>query len=244
MNRLPNKPRYRMEFQQVSRKNMRKPPILSGLPLAGFWFVAFSLMLGILFYSGTWISAHLGQTEGEPEAGPEREAKKPVMLTREDVAGLMKELDLSAPPFHEKYSLTRNGERLSVETSLDPSLQTFVHDLLSHSHTIRASIVVLNPATGQVLAMADYENGHRGGNGPFSLRADYPAASLFKIVTAAAAIEGRGLSPESTLTLRGRKYTLYRSQLSDAEAPVRHPDDIEGGLFSIHQPRLRQDRDP
>jgi cell division protein FtsI/penicillin-binding protein 2 len=184
----------------------------------GIWFLGFSLMLGILFYSGTWLSAHLSQTDGESEMRPAREAKKPRFLTREDAQGLLKEVAFTVPPFHERYSVSRGGESFSVETSLDPSLQGFVHDLLRRSFTIRASIVVLNPATGRVLAMADHENGHRGGNGPFSLRADYPAASLFKIVTAAAAIEGKGLSPESVVTLRGRRYTLYRSQLSDSEA--------------------------
>jgi penicillin-binding protein A len=217
MNESPNRPQSWRDFQKTSRKGMRKRHILNRLPWVGFWFVAFSLMLGILFYSGTWLSAHLSQTEEEPENRPEGRMKKPAMLSKEDVRGLLKEVDFSAPPFHEKYSLARNGERLSVEMSLDPALQTFVHDLLRRSLTIRASMVVLNPATGQILAMADYENGGRGGNGSSCLRADYPAASLFKIVTATAAIEGRGLSPESTLTLKGRKYTLYRSQLSDAE---------------------------
>lgn len=217
MIRLPNRPQIQLEFQKRPGKNLRKKPRLGTLPLAGFWFVAFSLMLGILFYSVTWISAHLSQTDGKPETRPKVQAKVPETLSREDVRGLLKEVDLCIPPLSETYSVVRNGESFTVETSLDPTLQTFVHDLLGRSQTIRASIVVLNPVTGQVLAMADYESGDRGGKGPFSLRADYPAASLFKIVTAAAAIEGRGLSPETVLTLRGRKYTLYRSQLRDVE---------------------------
>ncbi|MEW6664224.1 MAG: penicillin-binding transpeptidase domain-containing protein [Thermodesulfobacteriota bacterium] len=217
MNGHPNRSQSWREFQKASRRGMRKRRILSRLPWVGFWLVAFSLMLGILFYSGTWLSAHLSQTDCESEAKPRDEAREPQRLTRQDAQELLRETDLSTPPFHEKYALVRNGERLLVETSLDPALQTFVHDLLSRSLTIRASMAVLNPATGQVLAMADYENGNRRGNGSSCLRADYPAASLFKIVTAAAAIQGRGLSPESTMTLRGRKYTLYRSQLSDVE---------------------------
>ena len=42
----------------------------------------------------------------------------------------------------------------------------------------------------------------------------FPAASIFKIVTAAAAVEEYGLQPDSTVTYIGAKHTLYRSQLN------------------------------
>jgi len=41
----------------------------------------------------------------------------------------------------------------------------------------------------------------------------FPAASVFKIVTAAAAIEECGFNSKSTLTYNGEKHTLYKSQL-------------------------------
>ncbi|MDL1961273.1 MAG: PbpA, partial [Deltaproteobacteria bacterium] len=43
----------------------------------------------------------------------------------------------------------------------------------------------------------------------------FPAASIFKIVTAAAAIERCNFNPGSTLKYNGRKHTLYKSQLKD-----------------------------
>ncbi|MBW1863861.1 MAG: hypothetical protein JRJ02_16090, partial [Deltaproteobacteria bacterium] len=56
-----------------------------------------------------------------------------------------------------------------------------------------------------------YEN-HRGKEN-LCLKADFPAASLFKVVSAAAAIEGRDFTPERRVVFRGKKHTLYRSQL-------------------------------
>ena len=109
MNRHPNRPQSWRDFQKVSKKGLRKRHLLSRLPWLGFWIVGFALMLGILVYSGTWISAHLGQMEVEPEARPEGQVKKPDTLKRVDMGGLLKELDFSVPPFHEKYSLSRNG---------------------------------------------------------------------------------------------------------------------------------------
>jgi len=71
--------------------------------------------------------------------------------------------------------------------------------------------VILRPETGEILAMAQTNGEENGEN--LCLQADLPAASLFKIVAAAAAIEARGMSPDTELTFQGGKYTLYRSQL-------------------------------
>jgi cell division protein FtsI/penicillin-binding protein 2 len=92
-------------------------------------------------------------------------------------------------------------------------------DLLGRSMTQHAAAVVIRPDSGQVLAMASYENNGNGGRGEnLCLRADFPAASLFKIVAAAAAVEARGMNPETPLAFRGQKYTLYKSQLKEDRA--------------------------
>ncbi|HSM74582.1 MAG TPA: penicillin-binding transpeptidase domain-containing protein, partial [Desulfobacterales bacterium] len=46
---------------------------------------------------------------------------------------------------------------------------------------------------------------------------DFPAASIFKIVTAAAAVEKLGFRPGSSLSFNGGKHTLYKSQLKDQQ---------------------------
>jgi cell division protein FtsI/penicillin-binding protein 2 len=43
----------------------------------------------------------------------------------------------------------------------------------------------------------------------------FPAASIFKIITAAAAVEKCGLNQGSSLSFTGGKHTLYKSQLTD-----------------------------
>ena len=50
----------------------------------------------------------------------------------------------------------------------------------------------------------------------------FPAASVFKIVTAAAAIEKYQFDPDTPLTYNGRKYTLYRSQLKENRTKWTH----------------------
>ena len=107
--------------------------------------------------------------------------------------------------------------RLTVEVPLDTRLQKYIFYLLGRSLTHQAAVVVLRPKTGQILAMADYEKDSEGEGENLYLKADFPAASLFKIVSAAAAIEARGFTPGKTVVFRGMKHTLYNSQLRQQE---------------------------
>jgi len=49
------------------------------------------------------------------------------------------------------------------------------------------------------------------------MESDYPAASIFKIVTAAAAVETLGYKPNTKLYFNGNKHTLYKRQLKDVK---------------------------
>ena len=54
----------------------------------------------------------------------------------------------------------------------------------------------------------------KGGKGDnLCTKAVYPAASLFKIVSAAAALETAGFTPDRAVIYTGRKHTLYKRQL-------------------------------
>jgi len=100
-----------------------------------------------------------------------------------------------------------------VDWFLDSDLQRYVTNLLQQANMVQAGVVVLRPSDGAVLAMASYGDG--GEN--VCLKAEYPAASLFKIISAAAALEASGMDPESRVSYHGRKHTLYMGQLKEKE---------------------------
>jgi peptidoglycan glycosyltransferase len=83
-------------------------------------------------------------------------------------------------------------------------LQDFVVDLVSHARAPHVAVVAMNPKTGAILAIA--------GKSPsipnIEYHAGFPAASLFKVVTAAAAVEQVGLEPNTLIPFRGGTYTL------------------------------------
>ena len=51
------------------------------------------------------------------------------------------------------------------------------------------------------------------------LKADFPAASLFKIISAAAALEAAEFTLDKALFYKGSKHTLYKYQLKESKVP-------------------------
>jgi len=100
----------------------------------------------------------------------------------------------------------------NVVLTLDPELQELAYQELQGSLTGRGSVVAINPKTGEILAMAsspsfdpnniddNYPELASAPDAPLINRATqslYPPGSVFKMITAAAALEA-GVSPEDT----------------------------------------------
>jgi cell division protein FtsI/penicillin-binding protein 2 len=183
------------------------------LPRLGVYAGSIFLILITILYGGSWIFAHLQGGTLQPLKEEKKGTQRDDRLSKKDLSALLQHLNLSQPPEAGEYSLAQRGIKYTVETSIEPELQDYVTTLLSRSKTDRAAVVVLKPDTGRILAMSQYEKQSTGDKDIMSLKADVPAASLFKIISAAAAIEAKGFTPDRTLAFRGRKHTLYKSQL-------------------------------
>ena len=88
--------------------------------------------------------------------------------------------------------------------TIDARLQEFVERITAQANASHVAVVAMNPKTGAILALA----GKSGSIANIEYHAGFPAASLFKVVTAAAAIEQAGIQPESMVAFRGGTYTL------------------------------------
>jgi cell division protein FtsI/penicillin-binding protein 2 len=104
---------------------------------------------------------------------------------------------------------------VAVHYSLDTALQRLGRNLFKRYHPKYGSLVAMHPSTGRILALVAYNNPEEP-----PLASDlycqnlFPAASIIKTVTAAAAIERAGLDSKSTLRTAGSNHTLYKSQLA------------------------------
>jgi cell division protein FtsI/penicillin-binding protein 2 len=110
-----------------------------------------------------------------------------------------------------RVEIRKGNNCFTLQTSLDPNLQQFLVERLDRRNSRYIGIVVMDPRDGRLLAMAGYDKTNPAGNPCLDPR--FPAASVFKIVTAAAAVETHDLEPGSMLNFSGGKYTLYKSQI-------------------------------
>jgi peptidoglycan glycosyltransferase len=104
------------------------------------------------------------------------------------------------------------GSGRAVLTTV-PRLQGRIEKLLADYRVPWAAAVLLDPATGRVLAMAEHSQREPGKRG-LSLDARAPAASVFKIVTSAALLH-RGFEPGAEVCYHGGQHRVMRANLTD-----------------------------
>ena len=107
-----------------------------------------------------------------------------------------------------------------MQTSIDPSLQNYLSKKLDRKNSSQIAIVAMDPEDGRVLAMVGYDKTDPSNNP--CLDSSFPAASIYKIITAAAALEKCNLRIDSELQFNGRKHTLYKSQLKEKTNKYTH----------------------
>ncbi len=97
--------------------------------------------------------------------------------------------------------------------TLDARLQKKLQRTLTSYDVPYGATVLLDPRSGRVLAMAEHSRSEPSASN-LSLRAISPAASIFKIVTAAALLE-QGYSPDEPVCYHGGNHRLAPRLLKD-----------------------------
>jgi penicillin-binding protein A len=185
-------------------------------PVAGRrWFFAGTVMAVLLAAAFFTLGDLSTSADNRPEvASPARQilvndlliSKKDVRILLEHARGkdlLAKQIDL---PF--------KSQSIHIETSLDPALQSLLIQSMDHKNSRFIGIVVMQAATGRVLALAGFNRMNPDLN-PCLLNI-FPAASIFKIVTAAAAVDQCGYRADTKVRFNGYKHTLYKRQLKES----------------------------
>jgi cell division protein FtsI/penicillin-binding protein 2 len=121
-----------------------------------------------------------------------------------------------------------DGQALFAETTLDLDLQAKAFQWLKKTRAKRAALVVMDPLDGEILALAGYRGDGQSGNA--ALAETFPAASLFKIVTAAAALEKTDYEAESPLAYDGGKHTLRKGNVDKAPEEGRWRTTLKEGF--------------
>lgn len=98
-------------------------------------------------------------------------------------------------------------------TTLDAALQERLQQILETYQTPYGAVVVMDPNSGRVLAMAEHSQARPELRG-LAVKAVFPAASIFKLVTASALLE-EGVDPDDTECGHGGKRRLSLRNIAD-----------------------------
>ncbi len=175
----------------------------------------FPVLLILIYASNTFISGISNASNIENIADKEKSKSH---LNRKDLHSIIENQNLSNIK-NKSFSISANNELLKVNTSININLQRFLLQKIDRVKKLNRgkprylAIVALDPQTGKILSLASYDRTNKSENP--CLTSVYPAASVFKIITAAAAVEECGFNPYSKLKFNGGKYTLYKNQLKE-----------------------------
>jgi cell division protein FtsI/penicillin-binding protein 2 len=106
------------------------------------------------------------------------------------------------------------GKKGDRPLTIDPNLQEKLTDLLARYDTPYGAVVVIEPSTGRVLAMAEHAADAPKMRG-LTTKALFPAASVFKMVTASALLE-EGVSADEEECFHGGERHIREKLLEDS----------------------------
>lgn len=108
------------------------------------------------------------------------------------------------------------AKELTPKYSVDDRFQTVADGLFDTYKPDFGALAAIEVETGRVITLSSFSRApHYFGS--LTLKAVFPAASVFKVVTATAAIDAHNLTPDSVITFRGGNHTLYKRNLSENE---------------------------
>ena len=133
-------------------------------------------------------------------------------LNKEDVQAILKHHQWK--DFSRKLQPVYDGDtKYYVVHSLDLDLQNYITKKLYTRTSRYIGIVVSDATTGKIKALVHLDKTDPENNP--CINNTFPAASVFKIISAAAALEIKDFSADRKFPYNGRSHTLYKSQLKN-----------------------------
>lgn len=139
-------------------------------------------------------------------------------ITKEMIADRLKEpLNANTIPSQLEMDLKGTKASFKIESTLNQNLQFKAEQIFKSYRPDYGSLVAMDAKTGELLSLVSFMRTPRAEAGHLALRATYPAASVFKVVTAAAAIDNHKVTPETVIEFQGANHTLYRRNIQETQ---------------------------
>jgi len=206
-------------------------------------FIALVIGLWFLFRPQTDATVSEQKRAAQQPVSQQREAKEAEKQAKKRVETLDKQFLKHPPELIRRYppavtvaadTLHFKKESIIRSFTTDTALSAQAKNLLRRYKVRYGAVAAIDPFTGKILALGSYTGSEVE---PLATdmycRSFFPAASLFKAVTASAAIEN-GLEPQSMLKQVGRNHTLYRFQLEKELKNYREISLLDAFAYSIN----------
>ncbi|NBX92025.1 MAG: penicillin-binding protein [Proteobacteria bacterium] len=137
---------------------------------------------------------------------------KPKLSKREIAQSLTGAITQNRFPSEGQVVFNQTAMTGQFNYTLNAELQSYMEKLLGQYKPDYGAFVAVDPKTGAILSLLSYTR-EKKDTGNLALKASFPAASIFKIVTAAAAFDKNKANPETVVSFTGANHTLYRQNL-------------------------------
>lgn len=108
-----------------------------------------------------------------------------------------------------------DDSRYSIQYTFRNDLEDFIKKQLALYRPDYTSVVVLDNESGHILAAVDYSRSKHVFGRDLAFTNSHPAASIFKVITAADLLENTHIKTSTEFSFTGRSTTLYRHQLKE-----------------------------
>lgn len=116
-------------------------------------------------------------------------------------------------PTESNFDFDGDETKVKVTYALDQLFQQKMQKTMNLWRPDHAAFVAIDATTGRIITMVSYQREKVGEN--LTLQATFPAASIFKVVTASAAIDSRKASSDTVVPFNGGSHTLYKRNVND-----------------------------
>lgn len=109
------------------------------------------------------------------------------------------------------------GRNYQIKYGFDQDLNKFIKKLMRRYPSDYTSVVVIDNKSGAIISALDYDKKLKRYGKNITFSSTHPAASIFKVVTAANLLEDGKVDIDTPFAYNGRSSTLYKSQLRPRE---------------------------
>lgn len=137
--------------------------------------------------------------------------KPKAVLTKERLAAMLGQYP-SFYRFPTEMEIPGFASKVVLQYSFDQNLQSEMESLFEQYKPDYGAFVAMDAETGRVLSVVSF-SGKSDVKDNLAFRATFPSASVFKVVTAAAAIEDEKYSGDTVIVFNGANHTLYKHNI-------------------------------